>query len=151
MKEQSEQNVNDNVNVNSARAAAKPKPPPPQPSATLATNVNLSDPEKELLRWHQRLGHIGMKKVQWLMRQGILGLSQRAQRLCQCASALTQAPLCTACQYAKQWRKPKPGNVQHARPNSKNMLKTGDLYPGSRISVDHFEANPCGQLLHTYG
>jgi hypothetical protein len=29
-------------------------------------NVNLSEPEKELLRWHQRLGHLGFNKVQFL-------------------------------------------------------------------------------------
>ena len=31
------------------------------------------------------------------------------------------------------------------------MLKTADLFPGSTISVDHFEANPKGRLPHTYG
>ena len=30
------------------------------------TNHNLSEAEKELLRWHYRLGHIGFKKIQFL-------------------------------------------------------------------------------------
>ena len=32
-----------------------------------------------------------------------------------------------------------------------NALKTNDLFPGSSISVDHFECNPKGRLLHTFG
>ena len=30
-------------------------------------------------------------------------------------------------------------------------LKTDDLFPGSKISVDHFVSNPPGRLLNTYG
>ena len=30
-------------------------------------------------------------------------------------------------------------------------LKTNDLFPGARISVDHFVSNPPGRLLNTYG
>ena len=47
-----------------------------QPSLVSPNNFNLSDPEKELLRWHYRLGHIGIKRVQWLFCQGVLGLSK---------------------------------------------------------------------------
>ena len=39
------------------------------------TNHNLSEAEKELLRWHYCLGHIGFKKIQFLLRTGVL--SQR--------------------------------------------------------------------------
>ena len=30
-------------------------------------NINLSETEKELLRWHQRLGHLDFKKIQFLL------------------------------------------------------------------------------------
>ena len=36
-------------------------------STTAASNTNLGPAEKELLHWHNRLGHIGMRKVQFLM------------------------------------------------------------------------------------
>ena len=36
-------------------------------STMAATNTNLGLAEKELLHWHNRLGHIGMRKVQFLM------------------------------------------------------------------------------------
>jgi len=32
------------------------------------SNLNLSEAQKELLRWHQRLGHVSFSKVQFLMR-----------------------------------------------------------------------------------
>ena len=39
------------------------------------SNINLTPPEKELLKWHQRLGHLSFKKIQFLMRTGILARS----------------------------------------------------------------------------
>jgi hypothetical protein len=36
-------------------------------SLTEGVNFNLAEPEKELLKWHYRLGHIGMQRVQWLL------------------------------------------------------------------------------------
>ena len=35
-------------------------------------NHNLSEAQKELLRWHQRLGHLEFRKIQHLMRTGVL-------------------------------------------------------------------------------
>ncbi len=121
------------------------------PSLTVASNINLSEPEKELLRWHQRLGHLSMKRVQWLMRQGILGTTSYSKQLQSSASKLTHGPLCTGCQYAKQRRKTKPGSTKRSDPLSRDALKTNDLFPGARISVDHFECNPNGRLLDTFG
>jgi hypothetical protein len=47
-----------------------------------ASNIkNLSEPEKELLCWHHRLGHMNFRKVQFLMRTGILSKSEASQRL----------------------------------------------------------------------
>ena len=44
-------------------------------------NSNLTKPEKELIHWHCRLGHIGFWKVQFLMRTGVLSQSQRNCKL----------------------------------------------------------------------
>jgi hypothetical protein len=40
------------------------------------SNMNLTEAEKELLRWHYHLGHIGFCKVQHLMRSGVLCVCQ---------------------------------------------------------------------------
>ena len=34
------------------------------------SNLNLSPAQKELLQWHNRLGHMGFKKIQFLIRTG---------------------------------------------------------------------------------
>ena len=38
------------------------KPGAKHPSLTVVNNINLTEPEKEMLRWHQRLGHISVRK-----------------------------------------------------------------------------------------
>jgi hypothetical protein len=37
-----------------------------------AKNYNLNEPQKELLCWHYHLGHLGFRKIQSLMRSGVL-------------------------------------------------------------------------------
>ena len=124
---------------------------PKSVSVTEGVNHNLSEPEKELLRWHYRLGHIGIKRVQWLFRQGILAKSEKQRRLHESASKLSSGPLCTACQYAKQRRKTSPGYHKKTTPNKISAIKVDNLFPGQRISADHFDSKPRGRLLHTYG
>ena len=40
-------------------------------------NRNLTSAEKTLLRWHQRLGHLSFKQVQFLLNQGVLARSEQ--------------------------------------------------------------------------
>ncbi len=67
-----------------------------------ADNMNLSNVEKELLKWHQCLGHMDFEKVKFLMRSGILANSEAARRLHAAACKLSSAPKCAACQFGKQ-------------------------------------------------
>ena len=50
-------------------------------SVVSSSNVDLSDSEKELLHWHQRLGHISFKRVQALFRSGVLSHTEATRRL----------------------------------------------------------------------
>ena len=140
------------VNKGERKKAKKENlPSEKHPSLTTAANMNLSEYEKELLRWHHRLGHIGMKRVQWLFRQGILSTSERTRRLQAAASKLSHGPMCTACQYAKQRRKTMPGSIKHSIKQEAGALKRNDVFPGQEISIDHFICNPKGRLLSSYG
>lgn len=47
-------------------------------STVSLANRNLSEAEKELLRWHYRLGHLSFKQVLFLMRTGVLAHSESA-------------------------------------------------------------------------
>ncbi len=55
-------------------------------------NTNLSEAQKELLRWHQRLGHLALKKIQHLMRTGVLSHTESIRKLHAAASKLTSPP-----------------------------------------------------------
>jgi hypothetical protein len=44
---------------------------PATPATVSDANMNLSNAAKELLRWHQRLGHVSFARVQHLLRSGV--------------------------------------------------------------------------------
>ena len=78
-------------------------------SVVSSTNSNLSEAEKELLRWHFKLGHISFTKVQHLMHSGILSHTEGTRRLHTAAASLRHAPKCAACTFAKQRVRSSPG------------------------------------------
>lgn len=136
------------------RARAEPKPTkklPGLPSLTAEANVNLTEPQKELLRWHYKLGHVSMKRIQWLFRAGALATTEKSKRVQANAMVLITGPLCTACQYAKQRRKTKPGTTTVAIPDQQLALRRDRLFPGQLVSIDHFECTPRGRLINTFG
>eukprot|EP00978_Attheya_sp_CCMP212_P032620 scaffold128288_cov44-Attheya_sp.AAC.2 len=63
-----------------------------QPTAVHSDNFNLSNSQKELLRWHTRLGHVGFKRLQYLLRTGVLGTSDAVRRLQTAAAKLITVP-----------------------------------------------------------
>ncbi len=69
-----------------------------------AKNYNLSKPQKELLHWHYRLGHLGFRKIQLLMRSGMLSHTQGTCSLHTVGPKITTPPHCSACQFRKQPR-----------------------------------------------
>jgi hypothetical protein len=66
-----------------------------------AKNYNLSEPQKELLHWHYRLGHLGFRKIQLLMRSGMLSHTQSTCSLHTAALKIMTPPRCSACQIGK--------------------------------------------------
>jgi hypothetical protein len=115
------------------------------------SNLNLDEQQKELLRWHHRLGHIGFRKIQSLMRSGVLCDSEKQRRLHTACCKIVTPPLCAACQYGKQKRKPAPSKTATAVRDNVGNLKKDDLLPGQTISVDHFICSTKGRLLNSAG
>ena len=153
-----EHNVPSSLVVHAAsKKKKKQQPPAPilptvkHPALTSPTNSNLTEAEKEILRWHQKLGHIHARKVQWLMKNGLLAHTETSRRIQRSAARLSSGPLCTACQYAKQRRKTKPGSVLRANKDLQDITKQEALFPGSRVFADHFVCNPPGRRFETYG
>jgi hypothetical protein len=63
-------------------------------------NQNITPVEKEWLKWHYRLWHMGFWRIQFLMRSGILAKSHQARSLHTGIGKLTTPPKCAACLFA---------------------------------------------------
>jgi len=116
-----------------------------------AANINLSEPEKELLRCHCRLGHVSFRRVQFLMRTGVLSNNESSRRLHTAACKLASPPKCAACQYGKKTRRPSPGTKTTVVQDRAGVLKRDHLLPGQRVSVDHFVCSTKGRLQTSRG
>ena len=116
-----------------------------------AENMNLSEAQKELVRWHNRLGHISYKRIQSLMRSGTLAHSEATRHLHTAACKLTDLPKCAACQFGKQKRRPTPGKRSSVVRDREGVLRQDHLAPGQRVSVDHFVCSTEGRLFGSRG
>ena len=81
----------------------------PSPPVVSPMNYNIPESEKELLRWHYRLGHMSFKRIQFVMRSGVLATSPTLRHLHSVCSKIIKPPMCAACQYAKAKQRPTPG------------------------------------------
>ena len=114
-------------------------------------NSNLSEAEKELLRWHFRLGHVSFRRVQHLLRSGALSHTEATRRLHTAGCKIKLAPKCAACLFGKQTSRPYPGRTSSTIRDRQGILKANNLYPGQEISVDHFICSTKGRLFSSFG
>ena len=117
---------------------------------TDTNNQNLSEAQKELLRWHFRLGHLSFEAIQMLLRSGTLAQSEGAKQMHRNASKCPH-PKCASCQFGKQKRRPSPSKAVRSVVSNEGALKKGNLLPGQRVSVDHFVCNTKGRLYTSKG
>ena len=116
-----------------------------------ANNVNLTDAARTLLDYHFKFGHMGLRRVQWILKNRDLQGDARARRLRHQAARIARMPLCAACQFAKQRAHATPGNRKLTNQVTDGSSKRDVLYPGQKVSVDHFSADPKGRLISSYG
>ena len=114
-------------------------------------NKNLTPGEKELLRWHQRLGHLSFQQVQFLLNQGVLARSEEQRRLHRTAAQIRNPPKCAACLFAKQTRRATVQRSSNAVKDRAGILSADQTLPGQRISVDHFVCSTKGRLFSGAG
>ena len=113
---------------------------------TAASNQNLSTSQKVLLHWHFRFGHLNFTTIQWILRSGIFGKNPTFSSAGKC-----EHPKCAACEYGKARRRPtKSTKCQHV-PERENALKGNTLFPGQRVSPDHFVCSTKGRLPSSKG
>jgi hypothetical protein len=117
---------------------------------TDAGNQNLTEAQKELLRWHFRLGHLHFASIQLLLRSGALATSD-GQKALHRAAANCNLPRCASCQFGKAKRRPTDSSTSKPDASHDGALKKENLLPGQRVSVDHFVCNTKGRLYDSKG
>ena len=111
------------------------------------SNKNLTALQKIWLKLHHILGHPSFSLIQQLAVGGwfdtkALGLSQLS---------LSDAPMCAACKYGKQTRRPDNTTTVSKVPERDGVLKEGFTVPGMQIFSDQLTSVHPGQLFHTAG
>ena len=114
-------------------------------------NLNLTEAEKELLRWHCRLGHTSFRKVAFMMLSGALADSETARRLHTAAANSTRVPKCAACLFGKQTQRPSKAMSHRIVRDREGVLRKDDLLPGQKVSADHFVCSTKGRLFQSRG
>ena len=118
-----------------------------------SNNLNLTEPQKELLRWHYRLGHIGFRTIQFIMRTGALASSEGMRRLHNAASKIqpSDLPKCSACQFGRQTNRSVPGSKSSAIKDRSGILSADKTHPGQLVFIDHFVSTTRGRKFKGYG
>ncbi len=109
-------------------------------------NQNLTASQKELLKWHYRLGHLNLTAIQNLLKTGAMGYSRLVQSASKC-----EHPKCASCEYGKARRKPTSATTTKPVADRVGALKHEDLFPGQCVSVDHFICSTKGRLYASRG
>ena len=122
-------------------------------------NKNLSEAQRCLKLDHDCLGHIGFQQLQHRYTQerqlpefdGVHSTTKPCLVAKDPKQITCQPPICATC-IAAQMRK-WPHGAKHSQPDAKleNILRSGNLKPGSIISVDQYESSVRGQLPLTQG
>jgi GAG-pre-integrase domain len=92
---------------------------------TAQANANLSDPQKTLLMLHGRLGHVGFRKLQWMVQTGKIKV-RNSKNVSTC-----DLPKCASCLFGKMIKRPtKATHSPKPREDREMALKSNDLLPG---------------------
>jgi transposase InsO family protein len=113
---------------------------------TAQANANLSDAQKTLLMLHGRLGHVGFRKLQWMVQTGKVKV-RNAKNVSTC-----DPPKCASCLFGKMTKRPTKA-IHSTRPKEDRemALKSNDLLPGQRVSVDHYVSSHKGRQYANRG
>ena len=113
---------------------------------TNLANMNLTTAQKELMKWHYRLCHQGLASIQRLMKTGALGTSPLLR-----AAAKCELPKCASCEFGKAKRRPTDTSTRTSVQEKEHNLKKENLFPGQRVSMDHFTVTQKGRLYSSRG
>ena len=102
------------------------------------TNDNLIISKKELLRCHQRLGHLDFNNAKHLFRTRVLSHTEGSQSLHTASRKTKNIPKPAACLYGKQTARLSPGKIVNIIKHRTRVLKYRNLPPGQEVSSNCF-------------
>ena len=122
-------------------------------------NFNLNPAQCELIRWHCRWSHCDLNRVRMILSKPRQpkDSAKTGEIIPQMVTpsvtgTTTSIPCCCeACQYAKQKRKNPESSKETKNIELEGVLTAGDLYPGDKVSCDHYMSPSKGRLMHTRG
>jgi hypothetical protein len=116
-------------------------------------NQNLTIAQKELLKWHCKLGHLDMKRIQKLLKTGALGNNPKTKAAAN--MNLEKHPIvCGSCAYGKAKRRsarPKRAKEGDLQQTPEKLLSKDVLIPGQKVSMDHFIVSTNGCQFNSKG
>ena len=119
------------------------------------TNQNLTKAQKELLQWHWKLGHCNFQWVQSLAAESKLndvkGENEVSLLPTKHKISNISAPLCAACQLAKQSRRGAGTSAEFKIEDRDMILKRETTEPGDCVSIDQYVSTVLGRLPNTKG
>ena len=100
---------------------------------TNKANQNIPPSQKELIRWHFRLGHIGFQHVQWLIYTGRLNVQGNSK-----AVNNYERPKWADCDFLKVHSRYNKVNKTNNNPMKDQEIKKDNLQPGHMVSAGHY-------------
>ena len=105
-----------------------------------ADNNNRTTTQKNLKRFHDKLGHLGFQHLKWLLSTGVFGpLGIR------CSQADVLLPKCQSCLHGGQHKSPTSGNTHAQDPKTKGIFKAEQLNPSQRVFSDQYVSSKEGR------
>jgi hypothetical protein len=112
------------------------------------SNIHLTNAQKQLLLWHQRIGHYGLQRIQSLFRPQY-GREPRLESTTKLSSC--EIPKCEACLTSKATKRPNQSQLVQNVEQRQGILRRDHMKPGDMISVDQYESTVCGRLPNSFG
>jgi len=117
-------------------------------------NENIPASQKELFKWHWKLGHANFKWIQKLAttpQKLTDGIDMPILKMKEKKTSSCLHPKCTACQMAKQTRQNPGVSVGMPIPEKEMSLRQGILKPGDMVSINQNILALLGYLPNTKG
>ena len=105
----------------------------------------MGESQKDILRWHCRLGHIRFLHLGWLALYNKIPVKNPT------AVANCDKVVCAACEFGKSSKLPDGADKTKTREDKKSEINKADFFPCQRISIDQYQSDFTGRIYISRG